>query len=333
MRSSKIKNFFRILDTLSSVLSVLAVLLIYHRLTENHLNVFNNMEWKKAQEDMEANPSTTNNPKDTNIVGQLAVQVWPNVCGGKLSNLFNSPFFPRFSEESYFISKSRAQLNKTNYGQRIVGYLHPKETGYYKFVLYSDDGSEFWFSTNESTTSLKLTASVGSRDRIGSAPVGEIRFESQISEDFLLEKGNKYPLEIIHLQGTEADFVELQWIRPGKHYLEIITSEYISHSTDFQSSSKTTSLKAAMSQPSVAMATKFYLVAFLTDSIVKNTLPVCSYTLPVSIKPEVPRFHAFRDVKEVTIVTNEKGENWKANKEAKKVVELFMAGLEKIFPK
>ena len=147
-----------------------------------------------------------------------------------------------------------------------------------------------------------------------------------------MEKGNKYPLEIIHLQGTEADFVELQRIRPGKHYLEIITSEYISHSTDFQSSSKTTSLKAR-SQPSVAMETKFYLVAFLTDSIVKNTLPVCSYTLPVSIKPEVPRFHAFKDVKEVAIVTNEKEENWKANKEARKVVELFMAGLEKIFPK
>jgi len=82
MRSSKIKNFFRILDTLSSVLSVLAVLLIYHRLTENHLNVFNNMEWRKAQEDMEANPSTTNNPKDTNIVGQLAVQVWPKSESG-----------------------------------------------------------------------------------------------------------------------------------------------------------------------------------------------------------------------------------------------------------
>ena len=328
MRTSKIKNFFRVLDTLSSVLSVLALLLIYHRVTENDLIGSDNVEWKEVRETLEASSSLLNDPA-INVDGKLAVQVWSNICGGKLSNLFNSPFFPRFAEGSYFISESRAQLNQTIYGQRIVGYLQPKETGYYKFVLYSDDGSEFWFGTNRSLASLKLAASVASRDRVGSAPVGEIRYESQITEDFLLEKGNKYPLEIIHLQGTEAEFVELHWIRPGKHYLEVITSEYISHSTNFQLASKTAILKE--SQPSVAMATKFYLVAFLTDATVKNTLSMCSYTLPVPTKREVP--HAFKEVKEITIVTNEKDANWRENKEAKKVVDLFMAGLEKIFPK
>ena len=333
MRTLKIKNFLRILDTFSSVLSVLALLLIFHHVTDNNSNGLNTIETKNLQAVSKASPSPLNDSNNDTVNGNLAVQVWPNICGGKLSNLISSPFFPRFFEESYFISQTRAQLHRTNYGQRIVGYLHPKETGYYKFVLYSDDGSEFWFGNNESLGSLKLAASVASRDRIGSAPVGDIRYDSQITEDFLLEKGNKYPLEIIHLQGTEVDFVELHWIRPGKHYLELITSEYISHSLNIQSGYKTASLKATESKSSIVMATKFFLVAFLTDGTVKNTLPVCDYTFPVLPKPDVTRFHAFRDVKEVAIVTNEKDMNWRENKEAQNVVEVFMAGLENIRPK
>ena len=334
MQTLKIKNFLRILDTSSSVLSVLAVLLIFHHMTENYSNGLNKIERKNPKADLKGSRSHALNDSNNDIAnGNLAVQVWPNICGGKLLNLISSPFFPRFFEESYFISQTRSQQHQTNYGQRITGYLHPKETGYYKFVLYSDDGSEFWFGTNESMASLKLAASVASRGTVGSASVGEIRYDSQISEDFLLEKGNKYPLEIIHIQSTELDFVELHWIRPGKHYLELITSEYISHSPNLQSGYKTTSLKGTERTSSVVMATKFFLVAFLTDGTVKNTLPVCDYALLVLPKLDVTRFHAFREVKEVTIVANEKDTNWRENKEAEKVVELFMAGLQKIHPK
>lgn len=289
-----------------------------------------NLEWKLRTQEISKPPSLLQNYPAYSR-GKLAVQVWPGICGGKLSHLFNSPFFPRFFDESYFISQTSAGLNKSNYGQRIYGFLHPPETGYYKFVLYSDDGSEFWFGANGSLSSLKLAASVASREKSGRAPVGEIHFDSQISEDFLLEKGNKYPLEIIHLQGTEADFVELHWIRPGRHFLETIKSEYISHSTALQSVSQTTISKVVSeSQFSV---NKPFLVTFLTDSTVDRTLPACSYTLPASTKPDVPRFHSYKAIKEVTMVTNGNEKDWRKSAEAKAVVDLFMAGLEKIFPK
>ena len=332
MRGSKTKVIFRILDTLSSVLSLLALLLVYRRITDSDFSLFNNLESKTRQNDFETTPTQENDLNRYNN-GKLAVEVWPNICGGKLSNLYNSPFFPRFAEKSHFISETKTKLNESNYGQRIAGYLQPKETGYYKFVLYSDDGSEFWFGSNVRLTSLKLAASVASRDRIGSAPVGEIRYDSQITDDFLLEKGNKYPLEIIHLQGTEADFVELHWIQPGKHYLEVITSEYISHLSNSHPVSKIAVSSDAESQSTVAVTTKFYLVAFLTEGIVKNILPTCNFVLPASTKPEVARFHAYREVKEVTIVTNDKEGNWTKNKEAKRLADLFMARLGKIFPR
>ena len=330
MRSSKLRNLFRFLDTGSSVLSVLALVLMYNHISEKQdISESNRAEWMR-QEEFSKTSSTVEDDAG-NTKGKLAVQVWPNVCGGKLSNLLNSPFFPRFFDESYFISDSRIQLNRSNYGQRIFGYLHPPETGYYKFVLYSDDGSEFWFGANESLVSLKLAANVASRDQVGSASVGEIRFDSQISEDFLLERGSKYPLEIIHLQDKEADFVELHWIRPGNHYLEIITSEYISHAMELQSVSRTTFSK--VSSESQSSATKPYLVTFLTDSTVERTLPTCSFTLQAATKPNLPRFHGYKTIKEVITLTNEKDQKWRENVEAKAVVDLFMAGLEKIFPK
>ena len=329
MRSLKIKTVFRILDTVGQVLSVLALVLIYSQVKENPSGSEPyGLEWKLAQDVSKTTLSVKNNSVYNH--GKLAVQVWPNICGGKLWHLLNSPFFPRFFDESYFISQTKAVLNKNNYGQRIYGYLQPPETGYYKFVLYSDDGSEFWFGSNGTLASLKLAASVSSREKIGRAPVGEIHFDSQISEDFLLEKGNRYPLEIIHLQGTEADFVELHWIRPGKHFLEVVTSEYISHSANFQSVFQTTAFKVASKSQS-SFITRPYLVTFLTDSTVERTLSTCSYTLPVFTKPDVPRFHGYKTINEVTMVTNDK--DWKGDTEAREVIDRYKAGLEKIFPK
>jgi len=329
MRSLRIKTLLRILDTVGKALSVLALVLIYNQVRENpSIGKPNSLEWKGTHVDSKISSSVKNNSVYNR--GKLTVQVWPNICGGKLWHLLNSPFFPRFFDESYFISQTRAALNKSNYGQRIYGFLQPPETGYYKFVLYSDDGSEFWFGSNGTLASLKLVASVASREKIGRAPVGEIHFDSQISEDFLLEKGNRYPLEIIHLQGTEADFVELHWIRPGKHFLEVVTSEYISHSVNFQSVFQSTNFKVA-SRSQSSFSTRPYLVTFLTDSTVERTLSTCSYTLPAPSKPDVPRFHGYKTIMEVTMVTNDK--DWRGNTEAKEVIHRYMVGLEKIFPK
>ena len=322
MRSFRIKTLLRILDTVGRVLSVLALVLIYNQVSEKpSRSKPNSLEWKGTRVDSKTSSSVNNISVYNN--GKLAVQVWPNVCGGKLWHLLNSPFFPKFFDESYFISQTRAALNKSNYGQRIYGFLQPPETGYYKFVLYSDDGSEFWFGSKGSFASLKLAASLASREKIGRAPVGEIHFDSQISEDFLLEKGNRYPLEIIHLQGTQGDFVELHWIRPGKHFLEVITSEYISHSVNFQSVFQTTNFKVAAKSQS-SFSTRPYLVTFLTDSTVERTLSTCSYTLPALTNGN-------KIIKEVTMVTSNK--DWRGNTEAREVIDRYMAGLEKIFPK
>ena len=332
MRSLKIKDMSRILDSISSIFSILALMFIYQLLKGKYFSVTNKIDSKENAKDFQKS-SQALYYFDCNIVyGKLAVEVWNDICGRKLSNLVNSPFFPQFSDEVYFISGTAAKINRANVGQRVKGYLIPKETGYYKFVLYSNAGSELWFGANESLGSLKLAASVASRDSVGGAPVGKIRYDSQISDDFFLERGNMYPLEMIHIQGSKVDFVELHWIRPGKHYLELITSEYLSHFENFPQTSKIARPRKP-TRPAVVTKTNFHLLAFLTEGIAKRILPVCESTLPVLTRPDIGSIHDQSEVEEITMITDAKNEDWRENKEAENVVQLFMKGMEKKFPR
>ena len=317
----------RFCDGLVTVLAVLAMGFLFNRITGNHRRF---MILGKNTTRITANRQEE--PHQTRAVqGRLGVQVWKNICGGKMANLLDSPFFPKFFDESYFITQTRQQLNTSNYGQRIFGYLHPPETGYYKFVLYSDDGSEFWFGDTADLQHMKLAGSVASRQTIGSAPVGEIRYNTQLSGDFLLDYGTKYPFEIVHLQGTQSDFIELRWIRPGKNTLEVIGSKHVSCCDELQAISGIFRKFAN----AVNDKNKFFLVAFLTERIVQRTLNTCDtpISLPAAAKPHLPRFHGYKAVEEMHAVTRDWGENWRSNSEAKTVVELFMLGLEKIFPR
>ena len=72
-------------------------------------------------------------------------------------------------------------------------------------------------------------------------------------------------------------------------------------------------------------------MTFLTDSTVERTLSTCSYTLPAPTKPDVPRFHGYKTIKEVTMIT--KDNDWRRNTEARGVIDRYLAGLEKIYPK
>ena len=332
MRGLKIKDMSRILDSISSVFSILALMFIYQQLKGKYFSETNKIYSKENAKDFQKS-SQALYYFDGNIVnGKLAVEVWSDICGRKLLSLVNSPFFPQFSDEVYFISETAAKINRTNVGQWVKGYLISKETGYYKFVLYSNAGSELWFGANESLGSLKLAASVASRNSMGGAPVGKIRYDSQISDDFFLERGNMYPLEMIHIQGSKDDFVELHWIRPGKHYLELITSEYLSHFANFPQTSKIARPRKP-TRPAVVTKTNFHLLAFLTEGIAKRILPVCESKLPVLTRPDVSSIHDQSEIEEITMITDAKNEDWRENKEAENVIQHFTKEMEQKFPK
>ena len=54
---------------------------------------------------------------------------------------------------------SRPSSNyRDSYGWQAVGFLHPPESGEYKFFLAADDQSELWLSTDDNPANAKLIA-------------------------------------------------------------------------------------------------------------------------------------------------------------------------------
>ena len=96
------------------------------------------------------------------------------------------------------------------YGQRIQGYLHPKESGYYTFWLAGDNKSKFYLSTDETEVNKTLTASISGRTKkyewFKYTEPGE-----QQSVEIPLIAGERYYFEILHKQGKGGDNVAVAW--------------------------------------------------------------------------------------------------------------------------
>lgn len=335
MHILKCRSLVRIADCSLSLLSLLSLLMILNytmngTLQEGRagLGSFQDVSQRTSRE-LQGTGSTTRQ-------GKFVSHLWEHLCGSNLLRLTKSPMFPKYPDVLKFVSNTSVKLNKSFYGQRIFGFLHPPETGFYKFILYSDDASEFWLSLTVNLSDVRLLARVGSRDSIASASVGEIRFQSQISESVFLQVANKYPVEILHYQGQEVDFVELQWIRPGKHSFEVITAEYMSHGNANRPLPLPVRAKELTKNATGSLESKFYLLASLPDSIHSRALQKCDYVLS---RQELIG-DSFNSHSKIQLLHNvfrnrdgKKDDRWRNDSQAKTVVDLYMKELDRIFPR
>ena len=69
---------------------------------------------------------------------------------------------------------------RDNYGWHLVGYIHPPETGEYRFFVATDDNSELWLSTDaDPANAVQVTQesqwrgvrAYGDEDESNSAPI------------------------------------------------------------------------------------------------------------------------------------------------------------------
>lgn len=301
-------------------------------------NNYSSLAWEHlVKESNEVERREFESPKELEAV--LKGQVWNHICGDNMQHMFNSPLFPYYPDEELLISRTYSKLGKNNYGRRIYGFISPPITGFYKFIIYSDDNSEFWLSDNHSVDGLRCLASVSSRADIGSAPSDEIRFKSQISEDIFLTSTMKYPVEILHYQKQELDFVELHWIIPGESSFKVIEKEFLSSTREVRPLPKQilrqenpkVSSEDNFTNPKPA----FFHVALITEWIRKAALPVCSYKTESYIKRHVYRYHGHKILRTSTSLYSGA---WihdgkiQPRDPVSTVVSLFMKALEKIFP-
>src|SRR6202789_3869206 len=143
--------------------------------------------------------------------------------GTAVSNLISSGIFPDlpsfeeqlddFTPPLYgFQSKNDAQYSPESFGSYTRGYLEAPTNGNYIFFIASDDASELWLSTDDTTNNLQLIAY---ETNSGTALFSGPRLSQRESAPIPLVGGQKYYLEVYH-QASSADssYVEVGWQRP-----------------------------------------------------------------------------------------------------------------------
>jgi len=99
------------------------------------------------------------------------------------------------------------------YATRVCGYLHPPVSGTYTFWIASDDGSELYLSSGRNHAKKKKIAEV--TDWTDACEFD--KFPSQKSVPVKLEKGKKYYIEALQIEGSGGDNLAVAWQYPGQN--------------------------------------------------------------------------------------------------------------------
>ena len=115
----------------------------------------------------------------------------------------------------------------------LTGYLTPPATGEYTFHIAGDDEAEIRLGAAGETTADRTICS--NPFFAHANPPDFTRFPSQKSEPVTLEKGEIYPIQILHANGHMGSGVTAAWSVPGSSTPEIIRTPHLSVTPDGKS--------------------------------------------------------------------------------------------------
>jgi hypothetical protein len=139
--------------------------------------------------------------------GSIKREIWYNIPGTTVSSIpVNTPpdqivTLTSFETENYYGS---------NYGSRVRGYICPEQTGDYMLFIASDDQSELWLSTDANPANKRKIASVTGHTTKNNFT----KYPTQSSGIIQLTRGQKYYVEVLHKEGSGADFLQVGWLEP-----------------------------------------------------------------------------------------------------------------------
>jgi hypothetical protein len=151
-------------------------------------------------------------PTSTDVRNLVAMDVYDNIQGSRLQQLYNSPKFPNNPDRTIMLSSgfSTPENLADNYGARVRGYFEAPLSGDYVFWLSGDDESELYIS---------LTGDEADAFRIAwvpdwSWPWEWDKFSSQRSTPIRLEAGETYFLQGLMKEGGGGDHLRVRWTLP-----------------------------------------------------------------------------------------------------------------------
>ena len=179
--------------------------------------------------EMKSEPIQTKSASVTSDTGKINVHIWESICNPKVSSLRQYPLFPTLPNKRSFLPNLIASSRGTWYGQRIVGYLHPAESGNYVFRMEMHLFGELWLSNSSDPRNAVLVAKVAR-----SLPPKQKARDKQImnvSGAIKLQTDQKYFIDILHVTNGgifKRDYVKIQWKTPRSNVFQLVEGKHLS---------------------------------------------------------------------------------------------------------
>jgi uncharacterized repeat protein (TIGR02543 family) len=161
-----------------------------------------------------ANVTATANfvPQGSMGTGTILREWWLQIYGATISGLTSSTAYPNNPTGSEQLTSIEGPTNfADSYGTRIRGYVHPPVSGAYTFWIAADDVGELWLSTSADPA---LATRIAYTDQY-TDPRQWTKSASQKSAAINLVAGQKYYLEVRHVEGGGGDNVSVAWQGPS----------------------------------------------------------------------------------------------------------------------
>jgi hypothetical protein len=146
-------------------------------------------------------------------LGTIYHEYWFGIGGNAVSDLTNIAAYPNNPSGRDLLTSFEAPNGfGENYGQRVRGYLVPPQTGNYRFWIASDDNSELWLSTDDtSANKVKIAYVTGATNpREWANPNNP----TQQSGLYFLQAGQRYYVEALMKEGVGGDHLAVRWQLP-----------------------------------------------------------------------------------------------------------------------
>ncbi len=165
------------------------------------------------------------------ITNKILYEVWESIGGDNLSALTGHADYPNNPTTSEYVDSFQSPVDwADNYGQRLMGWLKPPQTGDYTFWIAGDNEQQLWLSSDGSPTNALQIANVPGWtpaldwDNTGG---GTGNADAQESDPIALQAGQKYFIMALGKEGTGGDSTAVAWQGPGIDTREVIKGEYV----------------------------------------------------------------------------------------------------------
>lgn len=228
--------------------------------------------------------------------GNLNLHIWYDICARNFNTSCSFPLFPKAPDVRILVDESLIAPNEkidTNSSRvlRIFGFLTPKYSGRYSFMVTSCD-AEVWLREN---TSYSKVRQVFNSDRMSTE-----KRNSRVSSEIDLKARRKYFLEVVASCRKRRKKLQLLWRTPKSASFRLIDPSTLSH---YYNDSYLKHLKSfgdtLPDSPACAARRhkKLYfhdhrVTTYISHDIVKDVLPYYTYKPSYTVEHEVGRYQA-----------------------------------------